>query len=91
MVALSPWGTLTNIVVAWTAAPQGDSSTIDYQVVCTPSDPNLSPVTYDAGTGLIASVIVPTSTIDWSVQVQAENAAGWGPWSPAVTIPALDN
>jgi hypothetical protein len=25
------------------------------------------------------------------VQVRAENTAGWGPWSPAVTIPASDN
>jgi len=58
-------------------------------VVCTPSNSNLSPVIYDAGTGLLAGVIVPTDTVDWSVQVRAENAAGWGPWSPAVTIPAL--
>jgi hypothetical protein len=84
------WGTLSNIVATWTAAPPGDSATTDYQVLCTPSN-HLSPVTYDAGTGLIASIIVPTDTVDWSVQVRAENAAGWGAWSPAMTIRALDN
>ena len=79
------FGTLSNIVVGWTAAAQGDSVITDYQVLCTPlGDSGYSPVTYDAGTALIASVVIPDQTVDWSVQVRAENAAGWGPWSAAV-------
>jgi len=72
-------------VVGWTAAAQGDSPVSDYQVLCTPSgDSGYAPVIYDAGTALIASVPIPDQTVNWSVQVRAENAAGWGPWSAAV-------
>jgi hypothetical protein len=90
-ITSASWGSGVNIVVAWTAASAGDSATSDYQVLFTPLSSSLSPVTYDAGAGLIASVVVPSQAIDWSVQVRAENAAGWGPWSPAATVPAFDN
>jgi hypothetical protein len=90
-ITSAAWGSGVNIVVAWTAASAGDSATSDYQVLFTPLSSSFSPVTYDAGTGLIASVVVPSQAIDWSVQVRAENTAGWGPWSPAVTVLAFDN
>ena len=90
-ITSASWGSGVNIVVAWTAASVGDSATSDYQVLFTPVNSNLTPVTYDAGTGLIASVVVPSQAIDWSVQVRAENTAGWGAWSPPVTVLAFDN
>jgi hypothetical protein len=32
----------------------------------------------------------PNNSVSWRVTVRAHNAAGWGPWSKAVVVPALD-
>jgi hypothetical protein len=33
----------------------------------------------------------PSNSVSWQVTVRAHNAAGWGPWSTAVVVPALDS
>lgn len=88
-ITRAAWNTSTEIVTAWTPGMPGDSITTDYQVVATAVDSTLLPVAVDAGTGLVAGVTLPDSTPDWSIQVRAQNAAGWGPWSSPVVVGGL--
>jgi len=81
------------VVVQWTAATPGDSPISDYQVMATAHDPGgpaPAPVTVDAGATTSVAVGGLDTTLDWSIQVRALNSFGWGPWSTAVIVPALD-
>ena len=84
------WNTDTEIVAAWTAGTPGDSITTDYEVCATAVDSSQPPVVVDAGTSLVAGINLPESVDNWSIQVRAENAAGWGPWSTAMVVGASE-
>jgi hypothetical protein len=86
-ISWARWNTYTEMVMAWAAAPAGDSVTTDYQVMAT-SDGG-AVVTMDAGTTLEAALSNMDSTPDWTIQVRAQDAAGWGPWSAPVLVGGL--
>jgi hypothetical protein len=75
----------------WTAPTPGDSPVDQYQVSVNISGDSgavpssfaqtVSGSTFSAGFGT-------NDAYDWSVQVRAHNAAGWGPWSTAVILHA---
>jgi len=69
--------------VRWVAAAPGDSPTDQYEVFVKWVDGDTRGGTYDqivSGQTLSAYFAVD-NTSDWSVEVRAHNASGWGPWS----------
>lgn len=85
---LDPTGTNDTLVVTWSAAVPGDSPVDQYQITITGSD----------GAGTFTQAVDGTTlttyfTVDfvpnWTVTVQAHNAAGWGPSSTPVTLGGL--
>lgn len=80
------WGTASEIIVTWSAAPMGDSATTDYEIMASAPDSGLPPVTADGGSGLEGVVANLDDSQDWAVQVRALDGAGWGPWSVALMI-----
>lgn len=83
-----PTGTNDTLVVTWSAAVPGDSPVDQYQITITGSD----------GAGTFTQTVDGTTlttyfTVDfipnWTVTVQAHNAAGWGPSSTPVTLGGL--
>ncbi len=86
-VAASLTGDTTlQLSVSWTASVPGDSPVDDYQVAAAGSDGEH--LTLDAGIATATSASVSASADSWSVTVRAHNAAGWSPWSSAVTANA---
>lgn len=79
----------TSILVHWTAPSAGDSPISDYQVSIAQYDPTGPATVIDAGTATSASITGFSNVPDWSVQVRAANAAGWGPWSGKVVLGGL--
>ena len=83
----------SSIVASWTASTPGDSPISDYQVQATAYDtggPAPAPVVVDSGPATTIGIGGLDSTLDWSIQVRALNSFGWGPWSTAVIVPALN-
>ena len=85
---LDPTGTNDTLVATWSAAVPGDSPVDQYQITITGSD----------GAGTFTQVVDGSTlttyfTVDfvpnWTVTVQAHNAAGWGPSSTPVTLGGL--
>ena len=76
------------LAAAWRAVTPGDSPIDDYQVTVSVSDGDTTagPFTQDA-TGTSAA-FPADDTLDWKVQGRAHRAAGWGPWSAAIVLPA---
>lgn len=72
----------------WSSALPGNSPVDDYQVSVARHDPNGPAQIVDAATATSVAVSGFANTYDWSVQVRAHNAAGWGSWSKAVVLPA---
>lgn len=68
------------LVASWSAAAAGDSPTDQYQVTITGVDGAGTYTQTVSGSTLSASFAV-SDIPDWSIQVRAHNAAGWGPWS----------
>lgn len=79
----------TSILVHWTAPSAGDSPISDYQVSIAQYDPTGPATLIDAGTTTSTSISGFSNVPDWSVQVRAANAAGWGPWSSTVVLGGL--
>jgi len=81
----------TGITVTWTAAAPGDSPIAGQEVRYATFDPTgpWSSVSTDP-TATTAALAGLNTTLSWQVQVRARNSIGWGPWSPATVIPALD-
>jgi hypothetical protein len=81
----APGSPSDTMVVTWLAPAAGDSPIDQYQITVNGSD----------GGGTFTQTVsgsTPTATFavndipDWSIQVRAHNAAGWGPWSTRVTL-----
>jgi hypothetical protein len=78
----SPGDTL---VATWVAAVAGDSPVDSYQVTITGSD-GAGTFTQTVGGSTLSASFVVSDIPDWSIQVRAHNAAGWGAWSARVTL-----
>jgi hypothetical protein len=76
------------IDASWAAAVPGNSPVDQYLVIATGTDGGGSITNSVAGTVLSAS-IPADSNFNWSVTVQAHNAAGWGPVSAAAHLGGL--
>lgn len=74
------------LVANWLAPTSAGDSPIDaYEVTITDSDAGTTVTQSVGGSSLSASFAV-SDVPNWTVQVRAHNAAGWGPWSAAVTL-----
>jgi hypothetical protein len=96
-------GSPTNVVPSWEIPDGGDLTSDPVVVNWQPGGSGNSPIdeyqvqiTGSAGT-FTQIVSAPTQTVyfpsspqsSWNATVQAHNAAGWGPWSPAVHLGGL--
>jgi len=81
----------TGIKVTWTAASPGDSPISAQEVRYATYDPTgaWTSVSMDAAS-TTATLNGLDTTLSWQVQVRARNTVGWGPWSTAAVLPALD-
>ncbi len=80
--------TTATLVATWSAAVPGNSPVDTYEVLITGSDGAGTLTQNVSGTTLSASFTVD-SIPNWTVQVRAHNAAGWGPWSATFTLGGL--
>jgi hypothetical protein len=82
-----------SLQVSWGATDPGNSPLDSYEVHAV--DVNSSTTTpLDAVISAPAGSYTfyePNNGVSWQVTVRAHNAAGWGPWSAAVVVPALDS
>jgi hypothetical protein len=85
---LNPTGPTDTIIATWLAADPGDSPIHQYLIRITDSDTGNSFTQTVSGTTLTASFTVDW-TPDWSIQVQAHNSFGWGPWSNTFVLGGL--
>ena len=85
---LDPTGATDTLVATWQAAVPGDSPIDQYRITITGSDGGGTFTQTVSGTTLTASFTVDYIP-NWSVTVQAHNAAGWGPSSVAITLGGL--
>jgi Fibronectin type III domain len=83
-----PSGDTDTIEVSWEAANPGNSPVDEYLVTIVGSDGGGTDTQTVSGTTLTASFNV-NDVPNWSVTVQAHNAAGWGPVSSAVKLGGL--
>lgn len=72
----------------WSSAAPGNSPVDDYQVSLARHDPNGPAQIINAATATSVALSGFANAFDWSVQVRAHDAAGWGSWSKAVVLPA---
>lgn len=84
----NPTGSNDTLVASWQAAVPGDSPIDQYQITIVGSDGGGTFTQTVSGTTLTASFTVDYIP-NWSVTVQAHNAAGWGPSSPVFTLGGL--
>ncbi len=86
------WGaqyaTTAVLLATWNAAVPGDSPIDQYEVTITGSDGGGTLDQTVSGATLSTSFTVDFIP-DWSVQVRAHNAVGWGPWSASSTLGGL--
>jgi hypothetical protein len=85
---LDPTGTTDTFSASWQPADPGNSPIDQYLVAITGSDGAGTFTQTVSGTTLTASFTVDYIP-DWSVTVQAHNAAGWGPLSSVFTLGGL--
>ena len=83
-----PSGPTDSLIAAWQAADPGNSPVDQYLVTITGSDGGGTFSQTVSGTTLTTYFNVDY-TPNWSVTVQAHNAAGWGPVSKAVQLGGL--
>ena len=84
---LDPQGNSDTLIASWQPADPGNSPIDQYLVTITSDAPSTETQTV-SGTTLTAYFGVDP-TPNWKVTVQAHNAAGWGPVSPAVRLGGL--
>lgn len=73
------------LVARWKASAPGDSSTDKYQVSVTGSDGGGTYTQTVSGSTLTVTFAV-NDIPDWTIEVRAHDAAGWGPWSAPYTL-----
>lgn len=83
-----PSGDTDTLVASWQAADPGNSPVDEYQITITGSDGVGTMTQTVSGTTLTAYFSI-NDVPNWSVTVQAHNAAGWGPVSSAVQLGGL--
>jgi hypothetical protein len=78
------------LAAQWRASSPGDSPVDQYQINASPhdADPAPSPVTRSVSGSTLGAAFGVDDSVDWSVEVRAHNAAGWGAWSSAIILPA---
>ncbi len=79
------------LAASWSAAVPGDSPIDQYEITVTVSDGGSAPpgpFTQTVSGSTLAVSFTVADTLDWSVTVHAHNAAGWGPQSTPVVLPA---
>lgn len=84
-----PSGSTDSITVSWSAANPGNSPVDEYQVVVAGSDGGGTFTNTVSGTTLVTYFNGMDYIPNYSVTVQAHNAAGWGPVSTAVNLGGL--
>lgn len=82
---MAPDGSPDPLVANWTAAVPGDSPTDQYQININGSD-HAGAFTQTVAGSIFTATFSVSDVPDWSVQVRAHNAAGWGPWSAAFRL-----
>ncbi len=83
-----PTGTNDTLVVTWSAAVPGDSPVDQYQITITGSD-GAGTFTQTVGGTTLTTYFAVDFIPNWTVTVQAHNAAGWGPSSTPVRLGGL--
>ena len=83
-----PTGATDTILASWSAAVPGDSPVDEYRVTVNGSDGAGSFTQTVSGANLTAQFSVDY-TPNWTLTVQAHNAAGWGSWSTPFTLGGL--
>jgi hypothetical protein len=83
-----PSSATDTLVATWQAADPGNSPIDEYKIVITGDDGAGTLTQTVSGTELTASFDVG-DVPNWSVTVQAHNAAGWGPVSNVATLGGL--
>jgi hypothetical protein len=85
---LNPTGPTDTFIANWQPADPGDSPVDQYLVLITDTDTGSTMTQTVPGTSLTADFTVDWVP-DWSIKVQAHNAAGWGPWSSTFLLGGL--
>lgn len=83
-----PTGATDTIIANWNAAVPGDSPVDEYRVTIDGSDGAGSYTQTVSGANLTVQFTVDYIP-NWTLIVQAHNAAGWGPWSTPFTLGGL--
>jgi hypothetical protein len=86
--SLDPAGTTDAIIVTWTASVPGDSPVDQYLVTISGSD-GAGTFTQTVSATLLTASFNVDYVPNWSVTVQAHNAAGWGPSSASMELGGL--
>jgi hypothetical protein len=84
----APTGTNDTLIAVWQAAVPGNSPVDQYAVRIVNADSGTTLSQAVAGTTLTAMFMVDV-TPNWTLTVQAHNAAGWSPWSAPFTLGGL--
>jgi hypothetical protein len=82
-----------NLSISWGATDPGNSPIDRFEIRALP---------VNSGTTSALDAVIPApasaytfgnaaNSVSWQVTVRAHNAAGWGPWSTAVVVSALDS
>ena len=70
------------LAAGWAVAGGGNSPVDQYQVTATVyGDTGPTPITQTVSGSMLSAYLAADDGDDWSVQVRAHDAAGWGPWS----------
>jgi hypothetical protein len=84
--------TPANLSISWGTTNPGNSPLDSFEIkaiaVNSPTTPPLDAVISAPATAYYFGNA--DNSLSWQVTVRAHNAAGWGPWSTAVVVPALD-
>lgn len=80
--------TIDTINVAWQPGISGNSPIDEYQITITGSD-GAGALTQTVSSPALTTYFNVSPTPNWSITVQAHNAAGWGPWSSPVSLGGL--
>jgi len=81
----------TGIKVTWNAASPGDSPIAAQELRYATYDPTGTWTSVSADPAATTATLAGLdTTLSWQVQVRAGNTVGWGPWSTASVLPALD-
>ena len=86
--SLDPTGATDTLVATWNAAVPGDSPVDHYEIWISGSDGAGTFAQTVSGTTLTTSITVDYIP-NWTVNVRAHNAVGWGPWSDSFTLGGL--